>query len=292
MDDAMRKSAVLIEALPYIRGFRDKVVVIKFGGAAMEEPSTLAGVLQDVVFLETVGMKPLLVHGGGPAISRRMKARRIEPDFVHGHRRTDAATFAIVREVLAEINGEICRRLDALEGRPCAMTDPAALRAKRRVLRETLPDGTVETCDIGLVGDLIGLDAARFEEILAERRVPVVAPLARSEAGEELNCNADMVAAQAAVSLRAEKVVFLTDIHGIRTDPQDPASRIGTLTRESSDRLIADGVISGGMLPKVAACLQALEGGVHKAHILDGRLTHALLLEIFTDEGVGTQFVH
>jgi acetylglutamate kinase len=293
MQEAIRKADALVEAMAYIRAFQGKVFVVKFGGAAMEDPATMKNVIEDVVFLEAVGVKPVLVHGGGPAISRKMKELHIEPTFVHGHRMTDAATLEIVRDVLAnEINASICERLDQLDGNAYPMTAPTNLHARRRILEERKPDGSVETYDIGFVGDLDGVNVELFDKVLAERKVPVVAPLASGADGEVLNCNADMVAAQVAVSLKARKAVFLTDIHGIRTDPGDPDTRVSTLNAQEADRMIADGTISGGMLPKVAACRKTLEGGVNKAHIIDGRLPHALLLEIFTDDGVGTQFIH
>jgi len=251
MEEAIRKAAALIEAMPYIRAFRDKIFVIKFGGAAMEDSAALACVLDDVVFLETVGIRPILVHGGGPAISREMKRRRIEPRFVHGHRVTDEATMGIVRDVLANrINADICRTLERMSGRAVPFVDPSrgALRAR-------------------------------------------LAPLARGPDGETLNVNADMVAASVASGLRAEKVVFLSDMHGILTDPDDPASFASTLTAARIAELIRTGIIAGGMLPKVEACRTAIGAGVRKAHIIDGRIRHSLLLEIFTDEGVGTQIV-
>jgi len=294
MEEAIRKAAALIEAMPYIRAFRDKIFVIKFGGAAMEDSAALACVLDDVVFLETVGIRPILVHGGGPAISREMKRRRIEPRFVHGHRVTDEATMGIVRDVLANrINADICRTLERMSGRAVPFVDPSrgALRARRRTVRTDLPDGGVEEVDLGLVGDMEGIDEQMFRAAVESRRVPVVAPLARGPDGETLNVKADMVAAAVASGLRAEKVVFLSDMHGILTDPDDPASFASTLTAARIAELIRTGIIAGGMLPKVEACRTAIGAGVRKAHIIDGRIRHSLLLEIFTDEGVGTQIV-
>ncbi len=295
MEGAIRKADALIEALPYIRAFQGKVFVVKFGGAAMESPETLDCVLDDVVFLEAVGIKPVLVHGGGPAISRRMKEQSIEPKFVHGHRITDEATLAIVSDVLAnEINADICARLEKMAGRPYAVADPAAgaLRARRRIIEESSPDGPTKMVNLGFVGDVESIDKGLFEQVLSAGQVPVVAPLARGPEGETLNCNADMAAAAVAVGLAAEKVVFLSNTHGIRTDPDDPTSIAGTLTVAQVDELIRRRIISGGMLPKVDACRKALEGGARKAHIVDGRLQHSLLLEIFTDRGVGTQIIH
>ena len=294
MEEAIRKAAALIEALPYIRGFQGKVFVIKFGGAAMGVASVLDCFLDDVIFLQSVGIRPILVHGGGPAITRAMKERAIEPRFVHGHRVTDETTMRIVRDVLANrINVDICDRLNGMHGRAEPFADPSrgALHARRRKVTETSPDGRVEESDLGLVGDMEAIDEEMFRQAVEAGRVPVVAPLALGPEGEVLNVNADMVAACVASGLRAEKAVFLSNTHGIRTDPKDPESVASTLSESEVDDLIANGVISGGMLPKVEACRVALKGGVRKAHIIDGRLKHSLLLEIFTDQGVGTQIV-
>ena len=290
MEDAIRKAAALIEALPYIRAFQNKVFVIKFGGAAMEEEDALGCVLDDVIFLESVGIQPVLVHGGGPAISRKMKEQAIEPNFIHGHRVTDAATLAIVHDVLVnDINARICSHLNQMDGWPFPVNKPenGLLRAKRRIGCERLADGTEETFDLGLVGDVTEINVEPLRAALAERKVPVIAPLALGPDGEILNCNADMVAAAVAAGLQAEKAVFLTDTHGIRTDPDNPDSVVSTLTAAKVDELIRHKVIVGGMLPKVDACRKALNGGVRKAHIVDGRLQHSLLLEIFTDHGCG-----
>jgi len=295
MQEAIRKAAALIEAMPYIINFQGKVFVIKFGGAAMEDPATLDCVLDDIVFLRAVGIKPVLVHGGGPEITREMKARKIQPRFIRGHRVTDEATLEIVRDVLANrINADICRRLDKLGGFPVSLADPAqgALRASRRLSRIPLPEGGFEEVDLGFVGDMEGIDTALFHRVLEARQVPVVASLGRGASGETLNVNADMAAACVAATLQAEKAVFLTDTPGIMTDPQDPESFAETLSQRHIEDLVRRGVIDGGMLPKVEACRVALQAGVRKTHIIDGRVKHALLLEIFTDKGVGTQIIH
>jgi acetylglutamate kinase len=294
MEEAIRKAAALIEALPYIQAFQGKVFVIKFGGAAMEDPPTLDCVLDDVVFLQAVGILPVLVHGGGPEISREMKARNIQPKFVHGHRVTDEPTLRIVRDVLANrINAGLLDRFRSLHGEAVAFADPdkGALRARRRRARFEYPDGRVEEMDLGFVGDMIGVDEALFRDALQARRVPVVASLARGENGEVLNVNADAVAGFLAGALQAEKAIFLTDTNGIRTDREDKNSFADTLTKTHIDDLVRRGVIDGGMLPKVEGCLHALDAGVAKTHIIDGRLKHSLLLEIFTDQGVGTQIL-
>jgi len=295
LEDAIRKAAALIEALPYIRAFRGTIFVVKFGGAAMESDSIMHCVLDDVIFLNSVGIKPVIVHGGGPAISRRMKERAIEPKFVHGHRITDENTLAIAEDVLVnEINAAICKRLEAMGGHPEPVTDPAAgaLRAERRLIKERLDNGSVRTLDLGLVGNPLGIDNDLFNKTLDRGRTPVVSPLAHGPNGETLNCNADMVAGVIAAQLAAEKAVFLSNTHGIRTRLDDPDSLADTLTLAQVADLVSRSIITGGMLPKVAACRKALEGGVRKTHIVDGRLKHSLLLEIFTNRGVGTQIIH
>jgi len=295
MEEAIRKAAALIEALPYIQSFRGKNFVVKFGGAAMEDPATLECVLDDVVFLQAVGIHPILVHGGGPEISREMKARNIQPKFIRGHRVTDQATLEIVRDVLANrVNAGICKHLEQLGGRPIAFADPARglLKGCKRLARIEGADGKVEEVDLGFVGEITGVDVPAFARAIEAGQVPIVASLALGERGEILNVNADIAAGHVAVALKAEKVVFLTDTPGIMTEPKNPKSFADTLTQKQIDDLILRGVIDGGMLPKVEACLTALRAGVRKTHIVDGRVKHSLLLEIFTDQGIGTQIIH
>lgn len=295
MQEAIQKAGVLIEALPYIRAFAGKVFVIKFGGSAMEDPATRDCVLDDVVFLQAVGIKPVVVHGGGPEIDREMKARQIQPQRIRGLRVTDAATLAIVREVLGNrINSDVCNRLRQLGGAPVPFNDPALglIRARRRLAKVPRPDGSFDEVDLGFVGDATGIDEPAFRRALDAGQVPVVAPLGRGTDGEILNINGDIAASHVAGGLKAEKAVFLTDSHGILTDRNDPRSLASTLTEAQIDDLVRRGVIDGGMLPKVEACLTAIRAGVRKTHIVDGRLQHSLLLEIFTDEGVGTQIIH
>jgi len=294
LDDAIRKAAVLVEAMSYIRAFRNRIFVVKFGGAAMESPEILDQVLVDVAFLESVGIRPVLVHGGGPAISAAMKAAGKEPRFVRGHRVTDEETLRIAREVLADrINADICGRLKAAGGQPVPIADGSdgALRAERKLSEFTNEDGTIEKVDLGLVGRMTGADTERFHNLCRQGLVPVVAPLATGPSGEVLNVNADMVAGFLAAAVDAEKAVFLSDTHGILTDPNDAASFAESIDEALLEALIEKGVIDGGMLPKVEACIAALDGGVRKAHIVDGRIKHSLLLEIFTDKGVGTQIL-
>ena len=291
VEEAQRKAAVLAEALPYIQSFRHKVVAIKLGGSTMDKKAMLESLFLDVVFMAAVGMRPLIVHGGGPAISREMERRGKKPVFVNGHRVTDAETLEIARSVLVDrINADIVAQLRSL-GAQAQSVFGAPLRARRKVVEEKDASGAVKRYDLGLVGVMEDVDVAHFRGVLDAGAIPVVAPIACGPAGEALNVNADSVAAFLAGRLRAEKLVFLSDVHGIMTNPPDPASFADTLDEPSVERLIKDGVISGGMRPKVEACIAALDGGVRKAHIIDGRMEHSLLLEVFTSAGVGTQIV-
>jgi len=297
MQEAIRKADVLIEALPYIRSFRDKIVVIKLGGSAMEDDKELDGLLQDVVFMSEVRMKPVLVHGGGRAISEEMRRRGLEPAFVQGHRVTDAETLEVVVEVLGRrVNADIARRVAAVGARPVCLWQgmdegPPLLRARRKTVPGTGPGGAPEEIDLGFVGVMESVDSDRILPICAEERVPVIAPLAAGPGGETLNINADLVASFVAGALQAEKLVFLSDTHGVLRDPGDESSFAPTLTENELNALIEKGAIDGGMLPKVEGCVKALDRGVKKAHIIDGRIPHSLLLEIFTRRGIGTQVV-
>jgi len=297
MQEAIRKADVLIEALPYIRSFRDKIVVIKLGGSAMEDDKELDGLLQDVVFMSEVRMKPVLVHGGGRAISEEMRRRGLEPAFVQGHRVTDAETQEVVVVVLGRrVNADIARRVAAVGARPVCLWQgmdegPPLLRARRKTVPGTGPGGAPEEIDLGFVGVMESVDSDRILPICAEERVPVIAPLAAGPGGETLNINADLVASFVAGALQAEKLVFLSDTHGVLRDPGDESSFAPTLTENELNALIEKGAIDGGMLPKVEGCVKALDRGVKKAHIIDGRIPHSLLLEIFTRRGIGTQVV-
>lgn len=289
MEEAIRKAEVLIEALPYIRAFKDRVVVIKLGGSALAELSILQGFLEDVVFMKTTGMRPVLVHGGGPHITQEMARRGKQPQFIQGHRVTDAETLEIVVDVLVnQVNATIIKELERLgdggvnlwkDGRP-------PLEGEKYMPL----DASGIPLDLGYVGELSSVDVRTFSRACDKGKVPVIPPLAhRKRSRGLLNVNADSVAAFLAVALNAEKLVFLSNTHGIMLDPKRADSIASTLSREEVDSLIHREVITGGMLPKARACLKALEGGVRKAHIIDGRLPHSLLLEIFTHKGVGTQ---
>jgi len=288
MQEAMEKAAVLIEALPYIQSFRGKVVVIKVGGSAMEDEEILTSILQDVVFAELVGMRLLLVHGGGRFITREMVSSGQSPRFVQGYRITDRESLQIVEKVLLEVNAKITKRLEELGAKAKGLTfrNGNWLKAEKLFLEV---DGARK--DLGYVGRVTGIDEAGLRGELQEGVVSVLAPLAKSADGEVLNINADTVAGALARDLKAEKLVFLSDTHGIMTDPEDESSLASTLTQSEIDLLIERKVIDAGMLPKVKAAHAALQAGVSKVHIIDGRIRHSLLLEIFTDKGIGTQIL-
>ncbi len=290
MEDAISKVKVLIEALPYLKNFDNKLFVVKFGGAAMAGGGDVADTIQDIVFLQQVGIKPVIVHGGGPHISAEIKKRGGSTRFVQGHRYTDAETMKIVEEVLiSRVNVEIVNAINDAGGRAEGMHrhfhNPLMGQRKR------LFDESGEEADLGLVGEITNVDNEGIKRVCDYGVIPVIAPIAAGPAGEPLNVNADSAASAIAGALKAEKVVFMSDTHGIRLDPADEHSLASSLTEAEIRDLIAKGVISGGMLPKVEACLSAIDKGVRKAHIIDGGLPHSLLLEIFTDRGVGTMIL-
>jgi acetylglutamate kinase len=290
MDDAIRKADVLIEALSYIRTFRDKLTVIKLGGSAVEDPDALRATLQDVVFMATVGLRPVLVHGGGKAIDREMAAAGLATRKVQGRRYTDDATLAIVvRVLLQEINADLERQIRELGGR--AVGSHLGSLQYLRGQRMTLAGANGQAIDLGRVGQVTQVDVPLIRDFCAGGVVPVIPSLAADADGAWLNVNADTAAAAVAAQLGAEKLVVLTDTPGILRSRQDEASLIRSLDAADCEELIQQGVIDAGMIPKVEACLEGLRGGVRKTHIIDGRLRHSLLLEIYTDRGVGTEIV-
>ncbi len=294
MQDAIAKAAALVEALPYIQGFAGKPVVIKFGGNAMQSEAVLDGVLRDAVFLAAVRIRPIIVHGGGPQISAAMSRAGLAPRFIHGHRHTDAETLRVVVQVLTEeINRDIVRRIEAQGGRAASTFHDgrSPLRAARKTITAPGPDGGSQRLDLGFVGEVTSVDADAMLAAAREGTILAVPPVGQDEDGQLYNVNADTAAAAVAGALGAEKIVFLSNVHGIMGRADDPGSLLCTVNEREVEELIARGVITGGMLPKVSACIAALDAGVPKAHIIDGRLPHSLLLEIFTDEGVGTQIL-
>jgi acetylglutamate kinase len=290
MNDAIRKADVLIEALNYIRTFRDRLTVIKLGGSAMEDADALRATLQDVVFMETVGMRPILVHGGGKPIDRAMAAAGLKPRKIEGRRYTDDATLEIVVRVLLQvINAGIVSQIRSLRGRAVGLHSGSLQCLFGEQLLLTGREG--ERIDLGRVGRVTRVDGQLIRDFAAAGVVPVIPSVALDEAGGWLNVNADTAAAAVAAQLQAEKLVFLTDTPGILLDRNDPASLLRGLDAGGCQDLIARRIIDEGMIPKVEACLDSLRGGVRKTHMIDGRLRHSLLLEIYTDHGVGTEIV-
>ncbi len=293
MRDAIEKADVLIEALGWIRQFRDKVTVIKLGGSVMEDSEALRHLLVDIVFMETVGMRPIVVHGGGAAISRAMDESRIEPHFIQGRRYTDAATLKIVERVLAgEINEMLASRIEQFGGRAMPLnftgeSDNNVLFGEPLQLTED--DG--QPTSLGYVGHVTRVDRKTLDNLCYAGQVPVIPSMCVTESGQRLNVNADTAATAVAQAIGADKLVFLSDVNGVRRDKQDPDSLVHSLTATAARELIHTGSIESGMIPKVEACLETLSRGVGKIHIIDGRLRHSLLLEIYTNQGVGTQIV-
>ena len=285
--EMIQRAEVLIEALPYIRAFQGKTLVIKYGGAAMEQADLKEQFAQDVLLLRLVGIRPVFVHGGGPQIGALMKRLGKEPRFVGGMRVTDEETVEIVEMVLVgKINKEIVGLINLHGGRAVGLSgkDASLLRARKRLHR--MPDGT--SADIGLVGEVEAVNPEPIRLLEENGFIPVIAPVGVGEAGETYNINADLVAGDVAAALSAEKLIHLTDVTGINGED---GRLVSTLTKRDAERLIKAGVIDGGMLPKVESSLRALTGGAQKAHIIDGRVPHAILLEVLTKEGIGTEIV-
>ncbi|MGA9666069.1 MAG: acetylglutamate kinase [Gallionella sp.] len=279
------KARVLSEALPYIQRFFDKTIVIKYGGNAMTDPALQQGFARDVVLLKLVGMNPVVVHGGGPQINDLLKKVGKQGEFVQGMRVTDEETMDVVEMVLGKVNKDIVNLINRFGGKAVGLTgqDGAFIRAEKLLLESSSEPGKM--LDIGLVGDINKIDPSIITFLDSGDFIPVIAPIGVSPDGETLNINADVVAGKLAEVLRAEKLVLLTNTPGVL----DKNGKLLTgLTPRDIDGLVADGTLSGGMLPKIASALDAARGGVRSVHIIDGRVQHALLLEILTDEGVGT----
>lgn len=291
MEEAIQKADTLIEALGWIRRFRDKITVIKLGGSVLEHEQALRHVLLDIVFMETVGMRPVVVHGGGAAIDRAMDAAGLVPRKIRGRRYTDEATLKIVEQVLGyEMNERLAAQIEELGGR--AM--PLNFRTTNVLFGErlTLIDDDGQPLDLGHVGRVTRVDRTTIENLCYAGQVPVIPSLALDEqTGGKLNINADTAATAVAQAVGAEKLVYMSDVNGVRRNKHDPDSIIHSLTDREARELIQSGVIDAGMIPKVEACLETLDRGVRKVHIIDGRLRHSLLLEIYTTRGVGTEIV-
>ncbi len=288
MLEAIQKADTLIEAMEWIRKFRGKVTVIKLGGSVMEDEQAMSSLLLDVVFMETVGMRPVIVHGGGAAISRGMSDAGLEPRWVQGRRYTDDAALEIVERVLAgSVNRRIVEEIDRLGGRAEGLNFDT-----RNVLfgeRITLKDADGSDVDLGHVGRVTRVDRDTVEGLCRRWVVPVIPSMCVAESGQKLNVNADTAATAVAQALGAEKLVFLSDVNGVRRDKDDPDSLVHSLSAQQAREFIASGAVESGMIPKIEACLETLENGVRKIHIIDGRLRHSLLLEVYTSRGVGTE---
>jgi len=287
---AIQKADSLIEALGWIRKFRDTTTVIKLGGSVVEHPDSLRHLLLDIVFMSTLGMRIVVVHGGGKAISRAMDSAGLEPRFVQGRRYTDQATLDIVERVLAtEVNHDLVAKIEEYGGRAMSLNFLSTNVLFGEKLALTSPEGA--PVDLGFVGEVTRVDRLTIDNLTYAGQVPVIPSMAITADGQKLNVNADTAATAVAAAIGAEKLVVLSDIPGVLLDVNDPESLVHSLTAAEARRLIADGTISAGMIPKIEGCLETLEQGVKKIHIIDGRLRHSLLLEIYTTSGVGTELV-
>ncbi len=282
MEDVIKKASVLIEAIPYIHSFRRKVFVIKYGGSILDNEAIRKNVLQDIVFLSYVGIRTILVHGGGPHISTRMKEEGLDSEFHHGIRVTDKSALKIVNEELDALNDKIVKEIKDLKG------DVTAIKADEGIIKVKKKKSDK---DLGFVGSITSIDKEGLLDHLRKGHIAVVAPMGVSDKGQLFNINGDEVASGIAHELDAEKLVLLTNVQGVLREKEDETSLISTLTLAEIDNLIEMNVISGGMIPKVNACIEGLKAGVQKTHIIDARIQHALLLEFFTTKGVGTQIL-
>jgi acetylglutamate kinase len=285
MQEMIKKADVLIEALPHIQSFYDKTIVIKYGGAVLTDNQIRRNVLEDIVFMSYVGMRPVLVHGGGPYISKRIEQLGKEVKFVQGYRVTDEETIEVVEEELSKVNREIVREIIALGG------SAISLSGKEDHLVEVKKHPEIDGVDIGFVGEITKVNGDVIQRMVTSDIIPVISPIGIGKDGFTYNVNADQTSAEIAKALGAAKLVLLTNVRGILKKVNNPDSLISHLSVPEIDELIQKSVISGGMIPKVKACIRALERGVKKTHIIDGRIPHGILLEIFTDKGIGTEIV-
>jgi len=281
MEEAIKKADVLIEALPYIKKFHKKIIVIKYGGSILGEEKIRKGVLEDIVFLNFMGLRPVLVHGGGPNISDRMRASGKKTEFVDGMRVTDEGTLELVEEELNTLNELIVKEISELGGKAVGLNgkDKDIIQVEKKKAK----------IDLGLVGNIIDIDNKPILDELKKDSIVVILPMGGGKDKKTYNVNADEAASSIAASLKAEKFVLLTNVKGIMRNPDDPHSFLSTLTIEEARGLVENKIIQQGMIPKVRACIDALSGSVKKTHIIDARTPHGLLLEIFTDQGVGTE---
>ncbi|MDT8444190.1 MAG: acetylglutamate kinase [Desulfuromonadales bacterium] len=289
MQELIRKANVLMEALPYIKRFANKTIVIKYGGNAMVEEKLKESFAKDIILMKYIGLNPVVVHGGGPQIGSVMAKMGLESRFVRGMRVTDSATMDVVEMVLGgRVNKEIVANINRHGGRAVGLTgkDGGLIKACKMEMTAVNPDTlTPEIIDIGHVGEVVAVNPEIIRALEQHDFIPVIAPLGVGDSGESYNINADLVAGQIAAALKAEKLILLTDVEGVKNKSGD---LISTIDISDAQDLIDDDTISGGMIPKVTCCLDAINAGVRKAHIIDGRVEHACLLEIFTDLGIGT----
>jgi len=283
MEKYIEKAGILIEALPYIQQLHGKTVVIKYGGSAMLSEKLTEKILQDIILLKYVGMKPIVVHGGGNEINKMLDKLEIKPKFVEGLRVTDEATMDVVQMVLTgNINKNIVSDLGTMGGKGIGLCGKDAnLITAKKLINES-------GVDYGYVGEVTGVNVKLLDILTSDEYIPVIAPIGTDEKGNTYNINADTVAGEIATAMKAEKLIFLTDTDGIRRNPEDPDSLIHIISEDEITEMIQNGQIVGGMLPKVAGCIKALESGVKRTHILNGTIEHPILLEIFTDSGIGT----
>ena len=288
--DITTKASVLLEALPYFQRFRGAIFVVKYGGAFMDDanPEVRSRVATDIAFLHAAGIKVVVVHGGGKAISRALESARVETRFEHGLRVTDDATIKVVESTLnKEVNQDICELLTHKNARAMGIPGNNLLVCDKK---EVVLDG--ETLDLGYVGETHTIKTKIIKKALDDGFIPVISPIACDYSGQVYNTNADAAAARVAGALRARRLVYLCDVPGLMRDVKDPNSIISTVTADAVDGLVADGTISSGMIPKTDSAVKALRNGVHRVHFIDGQQAHSLLLEIFTDQGVGTEIVN
>jgi len=288
VQEAIAKAGALIEAMEYIRKFRGKIVVVKLGGSVLDDSGLEKKLLTDVAFMATVGIQPIVVHGGGKAITKAMAEAGLEPVWVHGRRYTDQRTLAIAEHTLVnKINNPICRTIEELGCKAMGLHSLSSCVVFAEPLQMEGEDG--RKLDLGLVGKVTHINAELLTTTCNAGVIGVIATVACTKTGGKLNVNADSVAGRVAAAVGAEKLVVLSDTHGILKDMNDPESRISSASEAQVEQMVADGIITSGMKPKVEACITALDGGAKKAHIIDGRIPHSLLLEIYTDKGIGTQ---
>lgn len=287
MIELIEKASVLIESLPYIQKFRNAIVVVKFGGSAMENPELIESVIRDVVLMECIGMRPVIVHGGGKAISARLDNMGIPEKRTGGMRHTCDEAIKVVDDVLHnEVNSNLLSLMDKVKGRGQRVSGKDILKATKMFMKD--PE-TGSKVDIGFVGDVNQVSTEQIMKIIDAGEIPVITPLAKDEQGNIYNINADIAAAKVAESLKARKLVFLSDVPGLLRDPKDESTLIQSISVGEVEDYIDKGIIAGGMLPKVLSAVKALKAGTRKVHMIDGRMSHSLLLELFTDSGVGTE---